>query len=183
MLLCDLVSNIFTTFFSGSEVCLDRCDSYNNFGYLEKNQTFYSKRILEKNKLSFYWNPGSALLHTPSLHPFLKTLNMKLTLISNLRHKCTHRLYINHHKSQLWEGGGTQNDIIFFYYYKHFVSCFMFLNMYSLKVSKKDSVVLLVFGEVVKNIKFKLTYAAKSLPVACSTLHSLYYRRLMHLPM
>ena len=30
----------------GSEVCLERCDSYGNFGYLEKNQTFYSRRIL-----------------------------------------------------------------------------------------------------------------------------------------
>ena len=37
---CGLVSYIFTIFFMGSEVCLERCDSYGNFGYLEKNQTF-----------------------------------------------------------------------------------------------------------------------------------------------
>ena len=38
--LCGLVSNIFLIFFMGSEVCLERCDSYDKFGYLEeKNQT------------------------------------------------------------------------------------------------------------------------------------------------
>ena len=31
LLLCGLVSNIFTIFFRGSEVCLVRCDSYGNF--------------------------------------------------------------------------------------------------------------------------------------------------------
>ena len=40
LLLGGLVSNIFTIFFRGSEVCLERFDSYGNFGYLEKNQTF-----------------------------------------------------------------------------------------------------------------------------------------------
>ena len=46
LLLCGLVLNIFTFFFSGSEGCLERCDSYGNFGYLEKIQHFYSRRIL-----------------------------------------------------------------------------------------------------------------------------------------
>ena len=40
LLLGGLVSNIFTFLFRGSEVCLERFDSYGNFGYLEKNQTF-----------------------------------------------------------------------------------------------------------------------------------------------
>ena len=30
----------FNHFFRGSEVCLERCDSYNNFGYLKEYQTF-----------------------------------------------------------------------------------------------------------------------------------------------
>ena len=32
-LLCNLVSNNFTIFFRGSEVCLERRDSYGNFGF------------------------------------------------------------------------------------------------------------------------------------------------------
>ena len=40
LLLYSLVSNIFTTFFRDSEVCIERCNSYCNFGYLEKNPTF-----------------------------------------------------------------------------------------------------------------------------------------------
>jgi hypothetical protein len=40
LLLCSLVSNIFTMFFSDSEVCLERYNSYGDFGYLIKNQTF-----------------------------------------------------------------------------------------------------------------------------------------------
>ena len=40
LLLCSLLSNIFTMFFRDSEVCLERCDSYSDFGYLTKNQTF-----------------------------------------------------------------------------------------------------------------------------------------------
>ena len=54
LLLCGLVSNMLTTFFRGLEVCLERCDPYGNFGYLEKNQTFYSRRIFLKNTLSLY---------------------------------------------------------------------------------------------------------------------------------
>ena len=42
LLLCGLVSNFFTIFFMGSEVCLERCDSYGNFGYFEKKITFLS---------------------------------------------------------------------------------------------------------------------------------------------
>ena len=38
-LLCSLVSIIFTIIVMGSEVCLERCDSYGNFGFL-KIQTF-----------------------------------------------------------------------------------------------------------------------------------------------
>ena len=33
LLLCGPVSNIFTMFFRGSEVCLERYDSYGDFGY------------------------------------------------------------------------------------------------------------------------------------------------------
>ena len=40
LLLCGLVSNIFTMFFRDSEVCLERYDSYGDFGCLTKNQTF-----------------------------------------------------------------------------------------------------------------------------------------------
>ena len=36
LLLCSLVSHIFTNFFRGSALCLERCDSYGNFGYLKK---------------------------------------------------------------------------------------------------------------------------------------------------
>ena len=39
-LLCGLVPNIFKKIFMGSAVCLERFDSYGNFVYLEKNQTF-----------------------------------------------------------------------------------------------------------------------------------------------
>ena len=41
LLLCGLVSNIFTTCFKGSEVSLERCDSYGNFGYLEKKSNIF----------------------------------------------------------------------------------------------------------------------------------------------
>ena len=41
LLLCGLVSNVFTIFFMGSEVCLERCDSYGNFGYLEKKSNIF----------------------------------------------------------------------------------------------------------------------------------------------
>ena len=37
---CGLVSNVYTMFFSDSEICLERCDSYGDFGYFTKNQTF-----------------------------------------------------------------------------------------------------------------------------------------------
>ena len=37
-LLCGLVSHIFTIFVRDSEVCLERCDSYGNFGYLKKKK-------------------------------------------------------------------------------------------------------------------------------------------------
>ena len=37
---CGLVSNIFTMFIRDSEVCLERYDSYGDFGYLTKNQAF-----------------------------------------------------------------------------------------------------------------------------------------------
>ena len=40
LLRCGLVSNIFTMFFGDLEVCLERYDSYGDFGYLPKNQTF-----------------------------------------------------------------------------------------------------------------------------------------------
>ena len=34
-----IFSKFFTIFFMGSEVCLERCDSYSNFGYFEKKIT------------------------------------------------------------------------------------------------------------------------------------------------
>ena len=40
LMLCGRVSIIFTIFFSGLELCLETCDSYGNFGYLKKDQTF-----------------------------------------------------------------------------------------------------------------------------------------------
>ena len=43
LLLCGLVSNIFTMFFRYSELCLERCDSYGDFCYLIKNLTFLFK--------------------------------------------------------------------------------------------------------------------------------------------
>ena len=39
LLLCGLVSIIFTNFFMGLELCLERCDTYGNFG-LKKNIFF-----------------------------------------------------------------------------------------------------------------------------------------------
>ena len=50
-LLCGLVSNIFTMFFRDSQVCLERCDSYGDFGYLTKNQTFFILREICKRTL------------------------------------------------------------------------------------------------------------------------------------
>ena len=40
LVLCSLVSNSLTMFFRDSEVCLERCDSCGDFGYLTKNQIF-----------------------------------------------------------------------------------------------------------------------------------------------
>ena len=40
LLLCGLVSNIFTIFFRGSAVCLARCDSYEYFVFFSKFFTF-----------------------------------------------------------------------------------------------------------------------------------------------
>ena len=40
LLLFGLVANIFKMLFRESEVCLDRCDSYGDFGYLTENQIF-----------------------------------------------------------------------------------------------------------------------------------------------
>ena len=49
LLLCNLVSNIFTIFSMGSEVCLEQCDSYGNFGYLKKKLYFFIREILRKH--------------------------------------------------------------------------------------------------------------------------------------
>ena len=49
-------------FVMGAEVRLVRCDSYGNFGYLKNIYIYYSKRNLEKNTLSSYWNHCSAPL-------------------------------------------------------------------------------------------------------------------------
>ena len=47
LLACDLLSYIFT-FFRGSEVYLERCDSYGNFGYLKKSNIFILREILKR---------------------------------------------------------------------------------------------------------------------------------------
>ena len=49
LLLCGLVSDIFTILSRGSELCVDICDSYSNFGYL-KNLTFLFKDNFEEKK-------------------------------------------------------------------------------------------------------------------------------------
>ena len=49
----------FTIFVMGSEVCLERCDSYGNFGF--KNIHIY---IFFKENFVTYCNPGSAPLRT-----------------------------------------------------------------------------------------------------------------------
>ena len=47
--LCGLVYHIFTMFFRDSEVCLERSDSYGDFGYLTKNQTFlFEEKFVKK---------------------------------------------------------------------------------------------------------------------------------------
>ena len=73
LLLSGLVSNI-------SEVCLERCDSYSDFGYLTKNQT-PAPLLIEillalfspyHSKLKYYWQQHSAEQHfalqTHALH-------------------------------------------------------------------------------------------------------------------
>ena len=47
LLLYDLVSNIFTIFFRGSEVCLEKCDSCGNLGY-EKTKDFILREICKR---------------------------------------------------------------------------------------------------------------------------------------
>ena len=36
---CNLVTNNFTIFVRGSKVCIEKCDSYSNFGF-KQNQAF-----------------------------------------------------------------------------------------------------------------------------------------------
>ena len=49
LLLCGLVCNIFTMFFRDLEVCLEKCDSYGDFCYLTKNQTFnFEEKFVNK---------------------------------------------------------------------------------------------------------------------------------------
>ena len=48
LLLCGLLSIIFTMFFGDSEVCLEIYDSYGDFDYLTNNQTFLFKEKFVK---------------------------------------------------------------------------------------------------------------------------------------
>ena len=41
----------FTIFVMGSEVCMERCDSYGNFGFKNKIEHFYFKRIFVKEHI------------------------------------------------------------------------------------------------------------------------------------
>ena len=51
LLLCCLVSNIFTMFFRDSEVCLERCDSYDDFGYIiKKSNIFIWREICKRTR-------------------------------------------------------------------------------------------------------------------------------------
>ena len=75
LLLCGLVSNIFTMFFRDSEVCMEGYDSKGDFGYLTKNLKYYWKRNLLKNTLSFYCNPDSAPLRMYLWFFYLQHLN------------------------------------------------------------------------------------------------------------
>ena len=47
LLLCGLVSDIFTNFSRGSEICLAGCDSYGNFGDLKKKKIFDENFVIE----------------------------------------------------------------------------------------------------------------------------------------
>ena len=47
LLLCRLFSNIFTIYHRGSEVCLERCDSYDNFSHL-KNKINIQREICKR---------------------------------------------------------------------------------------------------------------------------------------
>ena len=50
LLLCGQVVNIFTMFFRDSEVCLEKCDSYGDFGYLTKNQkNLFEEKCVKEN--------------------------------------------------------------------------------------------------------------------------------------
>ena len=51
LLLCSLVSYMFTMFFRDSEVCLERCDSYDDFGYKPKNLTFLIEEKFVKERI------------------------------------------------------------------------------------------------------------------------------------
>ena len=49
LLLCGLVSNMFTMFFRDSEVCLEGCNSYGDFGYLiKKSKNFILRKICKR---------------------------------------------------------------------------------------------------------------------------------------
>ena len=47
LLLCGLVSIILTNIFMGSEVGLERCDSYGNFGYLKTSKMIILREFCE----------------------------------------------------------------------------------------------------------------------------------------
>ena len=64
LMLCCQVSKIFTIFFRGSEVCLERCESYGDLGYLKKSNIFILREICKRT----YCPP----LVTPVLLLFVK---------------------------------------------------------------------------------------------------------------
>ena len=74
LLLCDLVSIIFTKIFMGSEVCLERCDSYGNFGFKKKSNNFILREFCKRT-------------HCPPI----VTLALLLFLCKNDEKRCNNR--------------------------------------------------------------------------------------------
>ena len=61
--------NIFTISFRGSEVCLERCDSYSNFGYLNKSNIFILREISKRTHCPYIVTLALLLFLSQSLRP------------------------------------------------------------------------------------------------------------------
>ena len=67
LLFCGLVSNIFTFIFRDLEVCLERCDLYGDFGYLNESNIFIMRELCKITHCPFIGTLALLLLVASSL--------------------------------------------------------------------------------------------------------------------